>query len=90
MSIDGSLAVMGVVLLALGVAASTRWISAPTRSSSSPSGAPAGAEAGRAQDSAQNSGLGWIAVALLVAGAVVLVAAGVVMIAVWIAFSRYF
>ena len=31
MSIEGSLALMGVVLLTLGVAASTRWISAPTR-----------------------------------------------------------
>lgn len=86
MSIEGSLALAGLVLLALGVAVSARR--ATLSSTEGMPAASSGSEAATVDGSpADESGSNSVGVVLLVAGVVALLAAGAAVIAMWVLFS---
>jgi hypothetical protein len=86
MSIEGSLALVGLVLLALGAAVSARR-STPA-STAGELDTTSGSRAAPADGPpAAPSGSNELGTALLMAGVVALVAAGVLMVAVWVLFS---
>ena len=86
MSIEGSLALAGLVLLALGVVVSVRRasLSSTEGMQAAGSGSEASPVDGRP---AATSTLGTV---LLVAGVVVLLAAGVALVATWVLFTGLF
>ena len=84
MSIEGSLALAGVLLLGIGVATSAYCASASKRDGSFQSPGPGGISG-----EALTSRPGWVAVALLVAGAVLLLIAGLLLIALWTILGAY-
>ena len=86
MSIEGSLALAGLVLLALGVVVSGRRasVSSTEGMQAAGSGSEASPVDGRP---AATSTLGTV---LLVAGVVVLLAAGVALVATWVLFTGLF
>lgn len=85
MSIEGSLALAGLVLLALGVVLSARRASVPSESMQA---AGSGSDASPVdRRPAATSTLGTV---LLVTGVVALLAAGVALVATWVLFTGLF
>jgi hypothetical protein len=86
MSIEGSLALAGLVLLALGVVVSVRRASVSSTDGMQAAGSGSGASPVDG-DPAVTSTFGTV---LLVTGVVVLLAAGVALVAAWVLFTGLF
>jgi hypothetical protein len=84
MSIEGSFALAGILLLGIGVATAAYRSSASSRLGAAGGEPGAGGSAG---GSRQVSRLGWATVVLLVAGAMLLLAAGLLVIAGFMVFT---
>ena len=90
MSIQGTLALVGIVLLALGVAASARraTLSSSAREPEVGQGSIPVTPVGSPR--AGGSGSNAIGIALVIAGVVALLAAGVLVVAMWVLLSGLF
>lgn len=90
MSIQGTLAVVGLMLLALGVATSARRAALSSRAGKSEVGPASEAVTLMGSPRAGASGSNAAGIALCVAGVVALLAAGVLAAAMWVLFSEAF
>jgi hypothetical protein len=90
MSIQGTLALVGLVLLALGVAASARRAALSSSAGKPEVGPGPDAVTVIGSPQARASGSNAVGIALFTAGVVALLAAGVLVVAMWVLFSGLF